>query len=649
MTLESITLTNPGTPAAAIRQHYDVGNDFYQLWLDPSMSYSCALWAKDEAAATDTLEAAQLRKIDFHIRQAQAAGKQRVLDIGCGWGATLRRLVENHGVEQAVGLTLSENQAAWIRARRQPRIEARLESWSDYQPDTPFDALISIGAFEHFAHPDLSYAETVAAHRHFFQRCHAWLKPGGYFSLQTLVQMNMQPADLHQIVKETLPELALPTLAGIAEACEHRFELTYVQNDREDYVRTCRAWLLRIKQHRKRAVAEAGETIVARYETWLKYCMVSFHTGTAALMRLTLRRIDQPGVRTTKGAKQQKRIATLLSIATALGRTDQPAVAYRPAAGSDQPTASSQQPAAGSVPQNGHAAPDAKPHTYQGASTAAIQHHYDVGNDFYRLWLDPSLTYSCALWAEDGHPEQDTLAAAQLRKIDYFVQQAGAAGAQRVLEIGCGWGATQRRLVETHGVGHAVGLTLSAAQLNWIQSFAQPRLEPRLENWFAHQPTEPYDAILSIAAFEAFAHHGLTEAEKIAAYRTFFQRCHQWLKSGGRLAIQTITYENFDPATASAFVSEIFPESDLPRLTEIFKATEHLFEVTVLRNDREHYVRTLQLWLAALKANRQQAVALVGEEVVARYEKYLSFFIIGFHRGTINLARLTLRRIDTPR
>ena len=124
---------------------------------------------------------------------------------------------------------------------------------------------------------------------------------------------------------------------------------------------------------------------------------------------------------------------------------------------------------------------------------------------------------------------------------------------------------------------------------------------------------------------------------------------HAWLKPGGRLAIQTITYENFDQATASAFVSEIFPESDLPRLTEIFKATEHLFEPLVVRNDREHYIRTLQTWLSALKANRQQAVELVGEEVVARYEKYLSFFIIGFHRGTINLARLTLRRIDAPR
>lgn len=606
-----VKTTNPGTPAAAIRQHYDVGNDFYQLWLDPSMSYSCALWATGDKAATDTLEAAQLRKIDFHIRQAKAAGTQRVLDIGCGWGATLRRLVEVYGVQQAIGLTLSEKQAAWIAARRQPAIEARLESWSDYQPDAPFDALISIGAFEHFAHPDLSYAETVAAHRHFFQRCHAWLKPGGTFSLQTLVQMNMRPEDLHQVVKETLPELALPTLAGIAEASEHLFELTYVQNDREDYVRTCREWLYRLKQERARAVAAAGETIVARYETWLKYCMVSFHTGTAALMRLTLRRIDQPAIQV-------------------------------------QPPAVSQQPTA-ILHRNGHTATNATSASYQGASTAAIQHHYDVSNNFYRLWLDPSLTYSCALWAEGGSAEQDTLAAAQLRKIDYFVEQARAQKAQRVLEIGCGWGATLRRLTETHGVAQAVGLTLSAAQLDWIQTFANPRIEPRLENWFAHQPAEPYDAILSIAAFEAFAKHGLTETEKIAAYRTFFQHCHQWLKPGGRLAIQTIVYENFDLSTSNAFVSAIFPESDLPRLTEMMKATEHLFELTALRNDREHYIRTLQSWLSTLKANRRQAVALVGEEVVAKYEKYLSFFIIGFHRGTINLARLTLRRIDTPR
>src|SRR5712671_4640805 len=97
-----------GASQDAIAHHYDVGNDFYAMWLDPTMTYSCALW--DDAA---DLHAAQLAKIDYHIAQARAHGADRVLDIGCGWGPTLHRLVSVGGVRNAVGLTLSKEQAAY--------------------------------------------------------------------------------------------------------------------------------------------------------------------------------------------------------------------------------------------------------------------------------------------------------------------------------------------------------------------------------------------------------------------------------------------------------------------------------------------------------------------------------------------------------
>src|SRR5688572_16594443 len=89
-----------------------------------------------------------------------------------------------------------------------------------------------------------------------------------------------------------------------------------------------------------------------------------------------------------------------------------------------------------------------------GATRAAIQHHYDVSNDFYRLWLDRNMLYSCALW-EEG----DDLDQAQVRKMDYLIEAARAAGQERVLDVGCGWGAVLRRLVSVHGVKHARGLT----------------------------------------------------------------------------------------------------------------------------------------------------------------------------------------------
>ncbi len=281
---------------------------------------------------------------------------------------------------------------------------------------------------------------------------------------------------------------------------------------------------------------------------------------------------------------------------------------------------------------------------YQGASAEAIQHHYDVSNDFYQLWLDQTLAYSSALWEEN-----DSLESAQLRKIDFHINQARAVGAKRVLDVGCGWGGTLKRLVEIHNVDRAIGLTLSNAQAEWIDSFNYQEIEVKLENWSDYIPEEAFDAIISIGAFEHFAKLDLSQDQKIECYHTFFQRCHEWLKPGGYMSLQTIVYENSQKENFSKFIAEeIFPEANLPHLAEIAKATERVFEIVALNNDRKHYELTLKAWLKNLKANRQEAVNLVGEKVVARYEKYLNFCIVSFHTGTTNLSRITLRRIDRP-
>jgi cyclopropane-fatty-acyl-phospholipid synthase len=280
-----------------------------------------------------------------------------------------------------------------------------------------------------------------------------------------------------------------------------------------------------------------------------------------------------------------------------------------------------------------------------GASQQAIEHHYDVGNDFYALWLDETRSYSCALWdAAQGLDE------AQLAKIDLHVRQARAAGCARVLDIGCGWGATLRRLVETHGVRQAVGLTLSRQQAAHVAAQAWPAVAVAVEGWADHAPAEPYDALISVGAFEHFARLGAKEEEKIDGYRAFFRRCHGWLRPGGYLSLQTICYENARREDFSPFFAEqIFPESDLPRPSEIFAASERLFEVVTLRNDREDYARTAREWLRRLRARRAEAIALVGEEVTRRYEMYLKMLTIGFHVGTMGLMRIAFRRIERPR
>ena len=251
-----------------------------------------------------------------------------------------------------------------------------------------------------------------------------------------------------------------------------------------------------------------------------------------------------------------------------------------------------------------------------GASPEAIQAHYDVGNGFYRLWLDPSLTYSCALW--EG--EDDTLEAAQVRKLAWIAEPAVRRGAKSVLDIGCGWG----------------------AMLAWL---AAKGVEVDLQSWRDHRPKRPYDAIVSVGAFEHFADLDLSEADRQAIYREFFEACHKWLAPGAPLSLQTIAYGPVPALLGRELFLEYFPESDLPRPYEIFKACDGLFEVTDFRNDREDYIRTLKAWHRNLRAQREAAVAEVGEAKVEFYKRYLGASTMMFAARNTVLLRLKMTRV----
>jgi cyclopropane-fatty-acyl-phospholipid synthase len=280
-----------------------------------------------------------------------------------------------------------------------------------------------------------------------------------------------------------------------------------------------------------------------------------------------------------------------------------------------------------------------------GASSAAIQHHYDVDNEFYALWLDQTRTYSCAMYAGG----EESLEQAQLRKLDYIAEVAGAPGAQRVLDVGCGWGGLMARLADVHRVKELVGLTLSQKQLDYVRGTYGARFDVRLESWQAHQPSAPYDAIVSVGAFEHFARPDASEQARIAGYRDFFARCRQWLKPGARMYLQTICYDAGERAQFPEFFREsVFRESDLPRPYELLAAADRLFHVVQLRNDAADYETTLLHWRARLWERRREAAALVGEEVVRRYLKYLGLSLVSFHSRSTGLLRVTLARADAP-
>jgi len=276
----------------SIQYHYDVGNRFYELWLDSRMVYSCAMWRQD--GYTDDLDTAQLCKLDYHIDQSAAAKARRVLDVGCGWGGLLARCRErNPELEQAVGLTLSAEQKKYIdQFRKADAIDCRLEDWHDHRASEPYDSIVSIGAFEHFATPDDSREIRRAKYREFFEFCRSNLRKGGILSLQTIAYLNMKREDASKFMNtEVFPNSDLPYLQEIVEASSGCLEIVALRNDRLDYAHTCKLWSRRLKVNRSEAVAASDEATVLRYEKYLQEGSVGFFLGKLSLLRITERKL----------------------------------------------------------------------------------------------------------------------------------------------------------------------------------------------------------------------------------------------------------------------------------------------------------------------------------------------------------------------
>ncbi|MGC4856380.1 class I SAM-dependent methyltransferase [Micromonospora sp. DT4] len=169
-------------------------------------------------------------------------------------------------------------------------------------------------------------------------------------------------------------------------------------------------------------------------------------------------------------------------------------------------------------------------------------------------------------------------------------------------------------------------------------------MEVRTENWIGYRPDDPFDGIISIGAFEHFARPDDTPAGKHAVYRDFFTKCHEWLRPGGLLSLQTVAYANMSAEDASPFFQqEIFPNAELPTLAEISAAADGLFEIRSLTNGRLDYARTCEAWVSRLKARREEAEALVGPEMTARFVRYLTMSAVGFRMEKLGLLRIVLR------
>jgi len=274
-----------------------------------------------------------------------------------------------------------------------------------------------------------------------------------------------------------------------------------------------------------------------------------------------------------------------------------------------------------------------------------VQSHYDLSDDFYRLFLDSSQTYSCAYFERDDM----TLEEAQLAKVDLSLGKLGLHPGMTLLDVGCGWGSTLRRAIEKYDV-NAIGLTLSKNQAGYAQksfdAIDSPRSkEARLQGW--EQFHEPVDRIVSIGAFEHFG---------FDRYDDFFTMAYQVLPADGVMLLHTIvvpTVEEIEQRqikvtmTLIRFVKfimdEIFPGGRLPSVAVVEEhATRAGFEVARVQSLRLHYARTLDLWSAALEARKDEAIAIQSEEVYQRYMRYLTGCADLFRNGNTDVCQFTL-------
>jgi cyclopropane-fatty-acyl-phospholipid synthase len=278
---------------ADVAVSYDVDNDFFRLWLDPAMNYTCAVF--DD---TDDLAEAQRAKLEVLAEFAGVDRESRVLDIGCGWGANLEHLVRVRQVRAAHGITLSPAQHEEIIRRRLPRVTADCVDYRDFRPAERFDAVMSICMIEHVVTPEEARAGRQVQHyRDYFRRAWEWTEPGARFALQTILRDRVprdraDAVDVGWVTRTIFPGAITPRLEDVVRAVSPYWEILEIRTRREDYRRTCEHWLSRLRSHEEEIRARWGDEVFDDYERYLATCVRAFERHYQSLAQLALRRID---------------------------------------------------------------------------------------------------------------------------------------------------------------------------------------------------------------------------------------------------------------------------------------------------------------------------------------------------------------------
>jgi cyclopropane-fatty-acyl-phospholipid synthase len=270
---------------------------------------------------------------------------------------------------------------------------------------------------------------------------------------------------------------------------------------------------------------------------------------------------------------------------------------------------------------------------------------YDISDEFFALFLDPTMGYTCVYFERDDL----TLEEAQNAKFDLALGKLNLEPGMTLLDIGCGWGGALARAIEKYDV-NVIGITLSRNQFEYSKAKlagtpTQRNVEVRLQGW--EEFDDKVDRIVTIGAFEAF---------KMERYAAFFERAYDILPDDGRMLLHTIfSYSQKkmhelgikltmrDVRFTRFIATEIFPGGQLPAQEDIFKFAGNAgFSVEKVQTLQEHYARTLNIWAANLETNKDEAIAIQSEEVYDRYMHYLTGCENFFRKGISNVGQFTL-------
>ena len=271
---QAVTAHSKTENRASIEFHYDVSNEFYALWLDDAMVYSCAYFEHPD----DTLEQAQWAKLDHICRKLRLAPGDRFLDIGCGWGALVIHAAQHYGV-QAHGITLSQRQLDLARQRvsqagLEDRVTLELRDYRDLSGESVYDKVASVGMFEHVGLKNLpTYFATV----------HRVLKPFGLFLNHGIthdVEGWEKTSSTEFINRYVFPDGQLDTVSNIQRGMERaRFEIADVEALRPHYALTLRHWVARLERSHDEALRYVNESTYRVWRLYMAACALEFESG----------------------------------------------------------------------------------------------------------------------------------------------------------------------------------------------------------------------------------------------------------------------------------------------------------------------------------------------------------------------------------